>query len=209
MPEYSEVFEPYIKWANQFSFIRFNIEMFNIDRSAKILDIGCGFGHRIKLMRKEGYKNVSGIEPDKYSVERANDSAVTLGDLYDTGYPNESVEVVLVENVFHHIDDYKRALDEIIRILKPDMYLCFFEPRKSFFRSLIDFLTFKTFIPDLLKGPWEMRRQVMGQEIETGLYPLWLKSHRQFFDLLEENFEITWQQKNPFFFYAKCRKRLP
>ena len=207
MTEYSEKFEPYIKWANQFSFIRFDVSMFEIDYSDKILDIGCGFGDRVKMMRKEGYANVAGVEPSEYSVEKASDSSITCGDLYNTGYPDKSVDVVIVENVFHHVEDYQRALDKIARILKPRAYLCFFEPRNSIPRDLIDFLTFKTMIPDILKGPWEMRREVMGQEIATGLYPKWLKSHKEFLGLLEEQFSIILQWKNPFFFSARCRKR--
>lgn len=207
MTEYSEVFEPYIKWANQFSFIRFDVAMFEIDRSAKILDIGCGFGDRVKMLRGEGYENVTGIDPSEYSVEKANDPSITCGDIFHTGYPDGSVDVALVENVFHHVDDYQCALDEIARVLKPGAYLCFFEPRNSVFRSLIDILTFKTIIPDILKGPWEMRREVMGQEIATGLYPKWLRNHKQFFCILNENFEIIWQRKNLFFLYAKCQKR--
>lgn len=207
MTEYPEAFEPYIKWANQFSFIRFDISMFEIDYSDKILDIGCGFGDRVKMMRAEGYANIAGVEPSEYSVKKASDSSITCGDLYNTGYPDKSIDVVIVENVFHHVEDYQKALDEIARILKPSAYLCFFEPRKSMPRRLIDFLTFKTMIPDILKGPWEMRRKVMGQEIATGLYPKWLKSHKQFFGLLEERFDIIWQRKNPFFFSAKCRRR--
>ena len=207
MTEYSEAFEPYIKWANQFSFVRFDISMFEINYSDKILDIGCGFGDRVEMMKQEGYTNVAGVEPSEYSIKKANNSSITCGDLYNTGYSDKSVDVVIVENVFHHIEDYQRALDEISRILKPSAYLCFFEPRKSIPRSMIDFLTFKTMIPDILKGPWEMRREVMGQEISTGLYPKWLKSHKQFSSLLEERFEIMWQRKNPFFFSAKCKRR--
>lgn len=207
MTEYSEAFEPYIKWANQFSFIRFDVAMFGIERSAKILDIGCGFGDRVKMLRDEGYENVAGIEPSEYSVEKANDTGVTHGNIFDTGYPDESIDVALVENVFHHVDDYQRALDEIARILKPGAYLCFFEPRKSIPRNLIDVLTFQTIIPDIFKGPWEMRREVMGQEIETGLYPKWLRSHKQFFEILDQHFEIVWQRNNPFFLSAKCQKR--
>ncbi len=207
MQEYAKVFEPYIRWANQFKFIRMDFEVFEIERSKNVLDIGCGFGDRVRLLRSVGYTNVAGIEPSEYSVMKADDQDIQLGDLYNTGHKDETLDAVIVENVFHHIDDYEKALTEIARILKPGGHLCFFEPRNSFLRRTIDFLTFKTFIPDLLKGPWAMRRIVMGQEFETGLYPLWLRSHQHFFNLLKEQFTMQWSRNNPFFFYAKCQRK--
>ena len=109
--------------------------------------------------------------------------------------------------MFHHIDAYETALDEISRILKPNGYLCFIEPRNSVCRKLIDFITFKTPTPKILKGPWAQRYIVMLEEIETGLYPLWLRSQGHFNDLLQERYDIEWKKNGLFFFFVKAKKR--
>ena len=205
MSDYSKNFESYRVFINKV--VRYDEDMFNIPTDAHILDIGCGFGDRVKLFREKGYKNVSGIDISAYSVEKAGDSQITVGGITETKLKNESVDVAFVENVFHHIDAYETALDEISRILKPNGYLCFIEPRNSVCRKLIDFLTFKTPTPKILKGPWAQRYIVILEEIETGLYPLWLRSQGHFNDLLQERYDIEWKKNGLFFFFVKAKKR--
>jgi len=205
MKDYSQNFEDYRLFLNKT--VRYDIHMFGIPMEASILDIGCGFGDRIGMLRDRGYMSVRGIDPDEYCVSKAVVEGVTLGSITDTGLPSNSVEVALVENVFHHIDDYSSALSEIGRILKPDGCLCFTEPRNSFPRKVLDFVTFKTPVPSVLRGPWKMRKVVMGEEVETGMYPKWLRSHHMFLSLLEEAFEVVWLKKNIWFFFCKARKR--
>ena len=199
--DYSKHFETYKEFLNEV--VRYDFSMFEIATAAQILDVGCGFGDRVRSLRQAGYSDVSGVELSPYSVRRANDPKISLGSITATGYPDKSVDVVLVENVFHHIDDYVVAIREIRRILKPGGVLCMIEPRRSLMRMLLDFLTFYTPIPFLLRGPWQQRKIVMGKERETGLYQQWLASQSKFFSLLEHDFQMLWRKNTFFFFFAK------
>ncbi len=203
--EYSKSFENYKEFLNKV--VRYDFEIFGIDKKSQILDIGCGFGDRVRALSAQGYHQVFGVEASSYSVEQANDSRITLGSITATGYPEKSIDVAFVENVFHHIADYQAALLEIKRILRPGGMLCFIEPRNSFLRRLLDIVTFYTPVPSLLRGPWKMRYVVMGAERETGLYQQWLKNHKLFRELLDEHFEILWLKKNSFFIFGKCQLR--
>ena len=127
-----------------------------------------------------------------------------VGSIYDTGEENNAFDAVLVENVFHHIDNYEDALRELSRILVPGGVLCFVEPRNSLASRTLDYVTFHTPVPRMLRGPWALRQKVMGEEFETGLYPLWLKSHQRFFGLLEQYFHLTWTKKTLFFYVGKA-----
>jgi SAM-dependent methyltransferase len=201
---YSANFEQYKAHMNKVA--RYDLAMFGWDKQASILDLGCGFGDRIRLLRGQGFESVFGVEVDPYCVAKTNDKNISVGSITATNVKANSMDVVLVENVFHHISEYSDALAEIHRILKPKGSLCFIEPRNSWFRRALDFVTFRTPVPALLGGVWKLRKAVMGEEMETGLYPLWLDSHDQFFGLLDRTFRIVWLKKNPWFYFCKAEK---
>ena len=171
MSKYSGEFEKYKKFVNRH--FRYDYSMFEIPKNSKLLDVGFGFGDRIELFESEGYSDVFGIDMDEYMIQKAQDKGlnVTLGSIEDTGLEAARFDVVIVENVFHHIELYEKALDELHRILKLGGTLCFVEPRFSIFRNVLDFVTFKTPTPKLLKCPWELHYSVMIQEMESGMYP--------------------------------------
>lgn len=172
------------------------------------MDVGCGFGDRIEILKNINYINISGIDIDEYMVQEAQKKGlnVSFGAIEETKLNQEQFDVVLVENVFHHINLYEQALDELYRILKPGGTLCFIEPRFSVFRYILDFVTFKTPIPNLLKGPWHLRYNVMIQEIESGMYPLWRKSQTRFFTHLRKKYHVIFHKKNFWFHFVKVMK---
>lgn len=206
MAEYAEKFEDYKEFLN--TVVRYDFSLFEIPKDHVVLDVGCAFGDRIRALRKLEYSSVSGIEPDPYCVDKCEDPAIELGSITETGKDPDTYDAVLVENVFHHIpeSDYELAVIELKRILKPGGSLCVVEPRHSFARTVLDLVTFHTPVPAIFKGPWKLRHEVMGEEIATGLYPLWLRRHPLFFSLLERHFEITLVRKKLFFFFAKVVK---
>ena len=206
MSEYSKEFEKYKEFVNKH--FRYDYAMFDLPKDAKMLEIGCGFGDRMEILQNMGYKNILGIDIDEYMIEQAKEKKlnVALGSIENTGLESAQFDVVLVENVFHHIELYEQALDELHRVLKPDGVLCFIEPRFSIFRYILDFVTFKTPAPKLLKGPWAMRYNVMGQEIASGMYPLWRKSQQRFFRHLNKKYNIVFNKSNMWFHFVKALK---
>jgi 2-polyprenyl-3-methyl-5-hydroxy-6-metoxy-1,4-benzoquinol methylase len=205
MSEYSEKFRKYKVFLNRR--IRVNFEIFHIPKHYKILDAGCGFGDRMKAIREAGYEHVYGIDIDPHCVQETEMPNVSLGSITATNHDNESFDCVLVEAVFHHISEYKQALDEIERILKPGGCLCIIELRNSIPRKILDFLTFNTPVPQIVGGPWLLRKKLVGDEIKTGLYPLWLKTQKQFFQQLGKQFNIEFYREDPFFMYCKAVKK--
>jgi SAM-dependent methyltransferase len=205
MSQYAQKFETYRSFLNRV--VHYNLDDFEIPRDARILDIGCAFGEDIRRLREKGYKNVSGVEPDPYCVERCADLDVRVGSLEQTGFPDGQFDVVLVDNVFHHVPDYGLALKEVSRVLRPKGWLCFIEPRPSVLRLAMDYLTFKTPLPRLVGGPVLMRYTIMSEEVASGLYPQWLRSQDVFLPLLRESFEVAWLRKHAFFYSCKAQKK--
>ena len=55
------------RWHNVRSFDQAcgYLQRFSKDRGLDILEIGCGYGYFLELLSRQGYKNTTGIEPDK------------------------------------------------------------------------------------------------------------------------------------------------
>ena len=204
MSDYAYNFERYRKFLN--IVLRYDLQIFEIPKESLILDVGCGFGEDVHRLLELGYSNVIGIDPDPYCISKRGDFDLRLGSIENTGFEDQSFDMVLVNNVFHHISDYKVSLNEISRVLKSGGCLCFIEPRPSILRQILDFVTFNTPLPRLFGGPFHIRHEVVGEEFATGLYPKWLKEYDLFFELLQIQFNIIFLKRSPLFIFSKAEK---
>ncbi len=87
---------------------------------AKILDIGCGTGDRLALLRKEGFE-VFGVETSEQALYAKHHfkQPVFHGLLQDARYESNQFDAIVLYNVLEHIHRPKEILKEIRRILKP------------------------------------------------------------------------------------------
>lgn len=182
--------------------------MFTLPKNMRIADLGCGYGDVLKLLRSRGYTDLVGVEPDTMCLEGAKkeDLDIREGTLSRTGLPNASVDAVIVNMVFHHIDDYRSAIEEIARILRPKGLLCIMEPAPTLLRTVMDFLTFHTPLPKISKAV-ATRYAVMKLEVETGMYPKFLADQKSFHAIVENRFEKMWLRRGWFFQFGKYRLR--
>jgi 2-polyprenyl-3-methyl-5-hydroxy-6-metoxy-1,4-benzoquinol methylase len=80
------------------------------NREAHILDIGCGFGHLLYFLKKQGYMNHFGIDIGEEQIEicrqlvTANVETASDVPVYLSGQP-EKYETVFLFDVLEHIDD--------------------------------------------------------------------------------------------------------
>jgi SAM-dependent methyltransferase len=86
----------------------------------RLLDIGCGYGHFIELMRDRGW-DVSGIEPSggASAYARAKGLDVWRTALEEAALPEASFEVVTAFYVLEHLCDPLGALVRIRGLLRP------------------------------------------------------------------------------------------
>ena len=180
--------------------------MFMLPRDSRIADIGCGYGDLLRTLHGRGYTNLLGVEPDPVCRARAHFD-VSPGTIEATGLDRESIDAVIVNNVFHHVGDYGAAIAELSRVLKPGGVLCFIEPLDTVWRLGMDFLTFETplrFLPGV-----SARHSVMSLEMETGLYPKWLREQAEFHRDVSERFERLWLKPGWLFQFGKyCKHQL-
>jgi len=99
------------------------------NRRGKLLDVGCGNGERIKLMRKLGWK-VEGVDLDVIAVEKGRKDGlkIALGRLKDQNYIRNYFDAIIMSHVIEHVHDPVELLLECYRILKSKGILSIITP---------------------------------------------------------------------------------
>lgn len=105
----------------------------------KLLDIGCSTGAFLSVARNGGWE-VQGVEIGGASARYARDVLgldVQRGSLYDLRAPAASFDAVAMIEVIEHLEQPRRALDHVCRMLKPDGVLLVTTPNfDSLYRRL-------------------------------------------------------------------------
>jgi predicted TPR repeat methyltransferase len=103
----------------------------NVDnRSAAILDAGCGTGLVGEYLRRHGYKNIDGLDYSRAMLEKAGHkeiySKLTQGDLTGTlDIPSNTYDAVISVGTFTCGHVGPEAFDELLRVTKPGGHICF------------------------------------------------------------------------------------
>lgn len=90
---------------------------------ARIVDIGCGDGFHLRLLKQYGEKGwtLEGIDVDRRAAEMAEKSGFTvhLGTVEDLGLPADSYDLAFMVQTIEHVAEPARVLSAANRILKP------------------------------------------------------------------------------------------
>jgi 2-polyprenyl-3-methyl-5-hydroxy-6-metoxy-1,4-benzoquinol methylase len=96
------------------------------NKSAKILDLGCGHGSLLYTLKKAGYTDIAGVETSPEQVSAAQQlglDCVKQGDIVATlnAAPAGSMDVIVAFDVLEHFtkNEVIELLDAIHRVLKP------------------------------------------------------------------------------------------
>ena len=89
-----------------------------------VLDLGCGSGESVVPLCQRGAKVVGiDISPDLIAIAKRRlcrygvSADLRVGSAYETGLPNESIDVVFCMSLLHHLE-INRAMREILRIVR-------------------------------------------------------------------------------------------
>ncbi|HLY63859.1 MAG TPA: class I SAM-dependent methyltransferase [Terriglobia bacterium] len=88
----------------------------------KLLDIGCGNGNFLAIMRDAGWE-VMGVDPDPASAKIAKERfglQTIVGTIWDARLPEKSFDAVTLNHVIEHVYDPIALFRECRRVLKPD-----------------------------------------------------------------------------------------
>lgn len=117
---------PLRTFAQEFIEIRSLRKRVSVSNNKVILELGCGNGTGTALIKKYFRpKHLYAIDVDHKQIELAKskvpDKSVTfeVADVVKLPYKNETFDVVMDFSVLYHIENWKHALKEIRRVLKP------------------------------------------------------------------------------------------
>ena len=88
--------------------------------TARILDLGCGTGTMLGYLRRFG--EVEGVDADEQAVRYCHargHAQVQLLESEALPYPDDSFDLLTALDVLEHIEDDRRALGEVARVLRP------------------------------------------------------------------------------------------
>lgn len=116
----------------------------NVRPGSRILDIGCGPGRHtcaaynlekvVCVGADRSFKDLGEAAKrlgyhDQLGAHKGGVWALCTADILDLPFPAGHFDLVICSEVMEHIPDHQRALDEIIRVLKPGCPLAISVPR--------------------------------------------------------------------------------
>ena len=99
-----------------------------------VLEIGCGNGYGGHLLNQLHPKSYTGLDVMEEQIEIARKNypqyKFIVQDATDLSqFQNASKDVIIIFGVLHHIPEWRKTLDEIARVLKPNGQIFLEEPR--------------------------------------------------------------------------------
>lgn len=98
----------------------------DLNRVHKVLDIGCGVGFMARYLNERYGMEVMGVDVDPEQIECAEEYSkehdevhFAVADATQLPFEDNNFDLVMSFMVIHHIGDWKRTLQEIRRVLKP------------------------------------------------------------------------------------------
>ncbi|MFE8032936.1 class I SAM-dependent methyltransferase [Thiohalocapsa marina] len=100
------------------------------------LDFGCGSGG-IAAWLADHVDHITGVDPEPWERWRTFQAAhanlrFIPASAENSGLPEQSVDVVICNQVYEHVDDPQRQISEIRRVLRPGGYCYFAGPNLLF-----------------------------------------------------------------------------
>ena len=103
-------------------------------RNQDVLEIGCGNGHGAYLLNQRLPRSYVGLDVMEEQIEKARQRYPSyqflVQDATDLShFANGSKDVVIIFGVLHHIPEWRRVIDEVKRVLRPNGSFFVEEPR--------------------------------------------------------------------------------
>jgi len=101
--------------------------------NGRVLEDGCGVGQYLARLAKTAERAVGlEIDPERASVAHRRELQVACGAGEDLPFPADTFDLVVSHEVIEHVRDDKRAVHEMVRVLRPGGRLALFCPNRGY-----------------------------------------------------------------------------
>lgn len=107
---------------NRFSIMVNYLKPFLNNRDLHIAEVGCATGFLLSMIKKEGYSNLTGIDPSPGCTAAAKKHygiQVLTNTISSIELADDSVDVLILVGVLEHIRDLDDSLQKLWKLLKP------------------------------------------------------------------------------------------
>lgn len=98
------------------------LEIVPVARDALVLELGCGSGRNLALLKEMGFTHLKGVDFSETQVEfcKKNGFDVQLMDISELEFPDNSFDLVFTNSVLLHVppDNIERVMKEAVRVSK-------------------------------------------------------------------------------------------
>ncbi len=120
------------------------ISLFNLNSNSKIFEIGCNDGHMLKIMKRNGFKYLEGIEPTKDSFKLAKKQ---INEVHNDFFSSKFVakkklknfDLVYSRQVFEHLNNLNDKLKGVHKMLKNKGKLLIEVPMHDMYLENLDY----------------------------------------------------------------------
>jgi ubiquinone/menaquinone biosynthesis C-methylase UbiE len=114
-----------------------------LGKNAQILDVGCGIGKWVKIFAEKGFA-VTGIDASSWMIRAAKNRVgksfgdkvrLIVMDASKLDLPNNFYDLVNCVTVLQHVFDdakWKKAISEMVRVVKPSGFVLIYEAAPTF-----------------------------------------------------------------------------
>jgi pseudaminic acid biosynthesis-associated methylase len=99
-----------------------NKEFFSdLDKNSRIFEVGCNRGNQIKILKKMGFSNLTGIEINKNAINLARedkDLCIMEANAFDIPFKDNYFDLVFTSGVLIHIapENLEKVIKEMVRV---------------------------------------------------------------------------------------------
>lgn len=115
----------------------------SVDRGSRVLDVACGFGEKMRLLGRLGFRNLTGVEKNLATVmvARANGLDVRQVGALDSKAKNEKFDLLVFSHIIEHFsyEDLLRFLESYFAMAQDGARVLIVTPlMSSFFYDDLD-----------------------------------------------------------------------
>lgn len=167
--------------------VRTRLEQLDVENLHDVLELGCGIGSVSAYLSENYQMNVIGTDFDPLQVQIAKRNHLEnerlkykIEDASHLSFEDGSFDLVLSQNVFHHVHAWNKAVHEVARVLKDGGYFIWLD------------LVFPKFVVKLFQSVVKNYGLYTYEDIKT--------------EFLENRFEIIYQEETFFSHHVVFRK---